>query len=538
MSDVAQVFFIFTEKMNMQTLLSLNQMAVVLNIKTLTLEALANTGNIPHTYVDCQLRFNPHTIIQWMQTKPEINLDNNFLSGLYTQFNQLCPETMRAFKTIDTRFSQRKNPKLYNLIKVKNKKYGFLYYVRYMRNGKMIGSRWNTRTNDLCAAEIFAQNNRDRILAEYDARRSPEHVKQSIYYTLTEYYKKNSEFLKDAADRGREITDRVRITYHNFIIKVFIPFLREKGVKKINDITPSILAKFQTSLLKTKLTPYTINRRFGAIRAIFSHLVLDGIITENVFKQITLLQENKSKKKRIKTRGGCYEIDFLNGIFNRKWKEDKEYMLNLLIYSSDIRNNEIENIKLADIIKIKNCHFIDIKGREIHGEYISKTENGIRLVPLHSFVYNKIIEYVKKKNISSDEFIFPNNGKSTCYYKANLLLGKKLSSKLGIKPDDVKDYLKKEAITFYSGRHFWKTLMSSNGLGDVEEYFMGHKITQDVAKIYNHRDKAGRKALVKKAQEVYRILDNALFEKTKKKNVIKKAAVKKPVKKTDNKTAA
>jgi len=488
-------------------------MSEALNIKTLTLEALTHTGNIPHTYIECQLRFNPHTVLQWMQSKPQIILnDNNFLNDLQKQFNKLCPETMQVFKTIDTQFSQRKNPKLFYLTKVKNKKHGFLYYVRYMRNGKMIRSRWCTRTNNLYAAELFAYENRDRILAEYDEKRRPEHVKQSVYYTLSEYYKKDSEFLKDAADRGREITDNVRITYHNFINNVFAVFLKDRDVLKINDITPSLLAKFQTYMLKNGYSPYTINRRFGAIKAIFSHLVLDGVITENVFKQLTPLRENKFKKKRAKTRGGCYEIDLLNGIYNKEWKEKKEYLLNLLIYSTGIRNTEIENLKPEDIIKIKNCHFINVKGREIHGEYISKTENGIRIAPLHPFVYEKIINYVNKNNISPDDFIFPKLKHSKFYGKANLLLGIKLSGRINTKPADVENYLEREAITFYSGRHFWKTLMSANSLGDVEEYFMGHKITQDVAKIYNHRDKAGREALVKKAQEAFSILDGTLFK--------------------------
>ena len=516
---MAQDFHSLCRKKIMQALLTLYQMAEVLTIKPLTLEALVNSGNIPHAYVDSQLRFNPNTVIEFMQSKPVIDLNNNFLRGIQTQFNRLCPDTMRVFQTIDIQFSQRKNPKLYNLTKVKNKKHGFLYYVRYMRGGKMVGSRWNTGTNNLFAAEQFALNNRERLLAEYDAKRSPEHVKQSIFYTLSRYYKKDSEFLKDAADRGRELTDKVRITYDNFINNVFMKFLRDKGVQKIDDITPSMLAKFQTYLLKNSYNPYTINRYFGTIKAIFSHLVLDGVIKDNVFKQLTALRESKTKKRKVKNRGGCYEVDILNGIFNRKWKEEKDYLLNLLIYSTDMRNSEIENIKPEDIIKIKNCRFIDIKGREIHGEFISKTENGIRLVPLHPFVYEKIIYYVKKNNIRYDEFIFKNRKNSFNYYRANLLLGIKLAPRLKIKPADIEEYLKKEAITFYSGRHFWKTLMSANNLGDVEEYFMGHKISQDVAKIYNHRDKAGQKMLVKKAQEVFRILDNSLFKKAAKRKV-------------------
>jgi integrase len=88
------------------------------------------------------------------------------------------------------------------------------------------------------------------------------------------------------------------------------------------------------------------------------------------------------------------------------------------------------------------------------------------------------------------------------YNQANALLGKKLKLSEG----DLK------GITFYSGRHFWKTLMSSEGLGeDIEEFFMGHKVSGDVSKNYNHKDKRGREKLLEKAKEVFAILDKKLF---------------------------
>jgi integrase len=71
-----------------------------------------------------------------------------------------------------------------------------------------------------------------------------------------------------------------------------------------------------------------------------------------------------------------------------------------------------------------------------------------------------------------------------------------------------------ENITYYSGRHFWKTLMSREGLGeDIEEVFMGHKVKGDVRKRYNHRDRQGRESMVRKARQVLSILDRCVFAK-------------------------
>ena len=54
--------------------------------------------------------------------------------------------------------------------------------------------------------------------------------------------------------------------------------------------------------------------------------------------------------------------------------------------------------------------------------------------------------------------------------------------------------------------------MNANGLGeDAEELFMGHKVTGNLAKLYNHRDKHGKENMVKKALEIFGILDAKLF---------------------------
>jgi hypothetical protein len=85
-------------------------------------------------------------------------------------------------------------------------------------------------------------------------------------------------------------------------------------------------------------------------------------------------------------------------------------------------------------------------------------------------------------------------------------LGKKLNLADG--ETEIKEELKKQNISFYSGRHFWKTLMNSGGLGDdIEEFFMGHKVSKN----YNHKDKQGREKLLEKAKEAFAILDKKLF---------------------------
>jgi hypothetical protein len=55
--------------------------------------------------------------------------------------------------------------------------------------------------------------------------------------------------------------------------------------------------------------------------------------------------------------------------------------------------------------------------------------------------------------------------------------------------------------------------MNAGGLGeDIEEYFMGHKISGDVSKRYNHKDQQGRDRLEEKVRMVFAILDKKLFK--------------------------
>jgi integrase len=224
---------------------------------------------------------------------------------------------------------------------------------------------------------------------------------------------------------------------------------------------------------------------------IFDHLIQEGQVAVNPCKSLITL---KIGDEQIR---GCYEIGRLKGVFNKKWKDEFSYLLCLVIYTTGMRNSEIERMRVDDIIEIDKIHFINITE--------SKTKNGIRIVPLHDFAYRKLTAYIRKTG--GKDLIF-NDGKrkrlgSGPYDNANLELAK--FTKYSV------ERLEKENITFYSGRHFWKTLMDSENLGDVEEYFMGHKVSGDVAKRYNHRDKQGKKKLLERTRRVFQILDKYVF---------------------------
>jgi len=174
--------------------------------------------------------------------------------------------------------------------------------------------------------------------------------------------------------------------------------------------------------------------------------------------------------------------------------ENKEKLL-AQYYSN--RGEKVERLCFSDIIDEDGVRFFDIRQ--------SKTENGLRRVPLHPFVYDALSRYAQGKPVDKPLFLMGDvkHNQSGVYRKACIDMG----AIMGLTETD----LAVEQISFYSGRHYYKTLLSAEGLGDVEEYFMGHKVSRDVSKRYNHLDKQGREQLLCKAREVFKAFDKRLF---------------------------
>ncbi|MDR1218645.1 MAG: tyrosine-type recombinase/integrase [Treponema sp.] len=365
----------------------------------------------------------------------------------------------------------------------------------YFENGKLVPSKWNTHTNILHDAEEFARANRARILSEYYSKHAAKGADGGLYEILEGYYKAGSSYLEKDKNRCRVLCEKTRSVYDHFMKERFIPFLQQNNVKTFQDIEPPVIANFQDCLLSKGIRPQSINRYLSGVNCAFNHLLTTGVIKENAFDRVKAL---KMGAKSAEARG-CHNIDRVKGVFNKRWEDALSRLLCLLIYSTGMRNSEIEKIKASDVIELDGIRFVDIKG--------SKTKNGVRLVPLHDFVYKKLRMYIKQTGKREEDYIFSAHGgpnQSTDYNRANILLAKELE----VSEDD----LKAQKITFYSGRHFWKTLMSGEGLGDgIEEFFMGHKVSGDVSKSYNHKDKQGKEKLLEKAREVFAILDKKLF---------------------------
>jgi integrase len=376
----------------------------------------------------------------------------------------------------------------YSLVARYGKK-GKTYYVRYFRDGKMIPSQWSTGTADYGKAALFARSNKERILNRYFNRR----VGKVLYSVLRNYYTKGSPYLVIDTARGRKINETSRQTLHGFIVNTFIPFLLKNQIKEFNEIKPVVMGRFQNYLLLEKgLLPQSINRQVSGIKAIFSHLFMTGVIERNIIKDIVPLRATNNKIR------GCYSLEELSGIFKEQWDDKKSYLLCSLVYSAGLRNSEIQNLTALDIVARGDMHFLNITR--------SKTNAGVRVIPLHPKIRKTLEEWIDDKSISGGGRLFVKHEGQRIFKtarKANITMG----SLLGKTPAE----LKADNITFYSGRHFYKTMLNLHNLGDIEELFMGHKVNKDVSERYNHKDKRGEKELLKEAEKAIEIIDRSLF---------------------------
>jgi site-specific recombinase XerD len=397
---------------------------------------------------------------------------------------QECPRIISALHLVDAEYTAHGRSRGYNLVKREHKKLGFVYYVRYWHAGKMLPSKWCTHTNDYEQARAFAAREREELVSGYLRNNDCRMIR-----FFKRFFDTGSETYRNECLRNGEMSESRRHRYQSVMVNKFIPFLRQRKIKGAEAISAAILDDFQETLLSRGMKPQSVNDDIIAVRKAFTYLTRKGLIRENPCLNLQDIPE------RMKDRGthGCYEIGKIRGVFDKRWSDKHSYLLNLIIYTTDMRNSEIKSFSKEDIIELGDCHFISLKK--------SKTGNGIRLVPLHDFVYRKVMSYAQGKAAEAPVFGDLSDYRFSKAYKA-------LAGMLKVSAD----FLKAKNITYYSGRHFWKTLMNAEGLGeDVEEVFMGHKVSGDVAKLYNHRDMHGRRLIVKKAKEVFRILDRKVF---------------------------
>lgn len=237
-----------------------------------------------------------------------------------------------------------------------------------------------------------------------------------------------------------------------------------KNIFELIENEDKILKKFK------KIEKRTFDNYITRYKTLFIYLQKHKYVNENYF----MLINKKSKKgnnnhKNFILRKDTYmsfEIEEIEEIL--KNIEDEQIKKIIIIsLSSGLRSGEILNLKKEDILKYKNNFLIDVKK--------SKTDNGVRVVPINSF-FNFFYEDLIK-DVKENEFLF---FKEQNKENRNDNLQKKIMR-------HIRKINKNENKVFHSFRKNYTQLLYKN---DIEELyiklFLGHNQDDNLSfNVYN-----------------------------------------------------
>jgi hypothetical protein len=165
--------------------------ANVLQINENTLNALAIGGKIPHIRIQStggyQMRFNNVDLTTWLKHGLILNNNTANVKQYKQQLIKQFPGEMEELQRYNKQFAAPRKTKGYCLSKGANKKLGFVYYVRYMEQGRTVPTRRSTHTNNEETAHEFAVCSRDKLLGEYNRRKAQSKLAGSLYPIMKKF---------------------------------------------------------------------------------------------------------------------------------------------------------------------------------------------------------------------------------------------------------------------------------------------------------------------------------------------------------------
>jgi len=414
------------------------------------------------------------------------------------------------------------------LMKVESDRYksGFYYAVRYKdpETKKWIPTKKSTDTDNETEAKSFAIENRDAIIREYKERKEIRKERNSgsgFYKMLWDYYQEGSKYLQDdTANGGRALTPDQRQKYTGFLDTYLIPYLRQKNVSSVKDITRSIYSEFKTYLQmeavspKTgkKLTTFTINTLLSGFVRILKYHERKGVITQLPYgmkdAHIKKTKEDRAKRKTP----GILPDNYLAGILDDKMffggnpNEPPDmllFMLSAIGLTCGMRNSEIGKLKRNDIkyIKSENAYYLSVFNSKT--DFFNSGNDEYRKIPLHPFIVGMLKGHIQSRKIEKGDFLFFEEPKSKdkIYGKAVMELyrrikvretlqetGNLIEALQATNDKELEREMKEKNITFYSLRHTFQTLLATKYKDQLLliDYFMGHKPQQKMLGNYLH----------------------------------------------------
>ncbi len=272
---------------------------------------------------------------------------------------------------------------------------------------------------------------------------------------------------KEKTSDTREIT--FRTTLNDFLI-----YCNKKDVKFVQNLTYPFMIKFKQDYHKEKgIKKGTINNYLIMIRLFLDYCKKSKYIDFEVGADIIFKISKKEKKENKRepfTREDIKQIfeniDLIK--FTPKGKKSKyindyEMIIKIGIFSG-LRINEICQLRKEDIKKEDKIWFFDINYED---EKHLKNENSIRKVPIHKYILEEVLDFIKNKNSNIFDIKEEKMSKDFGIFK----------TKLGFN----------EKKVFHSFRHFFQNELKQLEVNyQVIQEIVGHAEDEDykMTKIY------------------------------------------------------
>ncbi|MDD3570764.1 MAG: site-specific tyrosine recombinase XerD [Lachnospiraceae bacterium] len=282
-----------------------------------------------------------------------------------------------------------------------------------------------------------------------------------------------SEYMKNV----KKSSDNTVMSYYRDL-KIFYTYIKELGINNISKVNKTNIMSYLYNLQKTNRASSTISRNLASLRAFFSYLFLEGVITENP----TVGLESPRVEKKLPEIMPLNNVELLleqPDLKDKKGIRDKA-MLEVL-YATGMRVTELINIQLDDI--------------NLALEYIKCGHNNkARVIPLGSKAIDALRRYINDvrsmlvKN-SDESYLFVNCNGSPMTRQGFWKIIKFYAKKANITED----------ITPHTIRHSFAAHLVENGcdLQSLQE-MLGHSDIS-TTQVYTKLNKGRLKEVYAKA---------------------------------------
>ena len=266
----------------------------------------------------------------------------------------------------------------------------------------------------------------------------------------------------------KKVTQATAIAYKNCIEEIS-KFLKNPAITRI---TASDVTRYQEFLAEKGNGVRTIDNKISIVRAVFNFAVKQGYTRNgNPAQNRALL----TKKQRLKGGYAIFEKEEIEQFFNSEFfKEQEEKDPD---YTTAVLFGLFTGCRIGEITSLKKDNF---KKSTTGTNYLvirdSKTNAGIREVPLHPYLLERISEFLDKKTDKIFKYV-EKEGKGT-----SNAVGKKFARNLeGAK-------MTREKLVFHSLRKFVNNELMKNGVSLEQRcQFIGHEIENVNVSIYTNK---------------------------------------------------